>query len=163
MTNFFWGEGMGGGGEGPLRRTPFRGTPKNSLVFVPSPAPIFTRQPENSKRAHLQGPGASNTNKSTRKKRKKSENGTGEGNKRENWASHPSGAHFSEVWAPPLRAPTPSGHPSATPSGPHSSCPNPSFFFEGRGRRRVTNFWGGDEGGTGSGGEEGGGQIGWCR
>ena len=59
----------------------------------------FTRQPENSKRAHFRAPGASNTTKIPRKdpqrERRKSENGAREGEKKS-----------AKFWAPTLRAPT---------------------------------------------------------
>ena len=58
----------------------------------------FTRQPENSKRAHM------STREDTQRGKKRTNFAVGEGKKkkREIWASHPSGPHF---WAPPFGPP----------------------------------------------------------
>ena len=84
-----------------------------------------TRQPENSKRAHLSVPALQTPpefhEKTTRERRKNEISGGREQKKRDFGPPNPSGpqpfgSHFFWVWAPPLRAPTPPGpHPSGPP------------------------------------------------
>ena len=87
----------------------------------------FTRQPENSKRAHLRVPALQTPpnfhEKTPREREKKSENGSGRGKKKS-----------AKCWAPPPSGPPPF-EPSrcgAHPSGTHPSSPNPwspNFFL----------------------------------
>ena len=71
----------------------------------------FTRQPENSKRAHLRAPASSKHHQKTTRRHtvrdKKSK--TGGGRRKESakfWAPHPSGPNFFWVWAPHFGAMT---------------------------------------------------------
>ena len=100
----------------------------------------FTRQPENSKRAHLWVPAFKNITKiqreDTQERGKKTENGCGRGKKKRAkcWASHPSGPTLrGPPFGATLRGP-PFGCPPLLGSGPPPfgfppfGAPRPCFF-----------------------------------
>ena len=94
----------------------------------------FTRQPENSKRAHLSVPALQTPPKFHEKRpteRRKNEiSGGREQKKREILGPHPFGP-------PPLRAPTP---PGPHPSGPHPSGPPPKTKLAKCGQQKLAKF-----------------------
>ena len=99
----------------PCSGPPCAGPPKMSRFF-PFPATVwalglcrqgFTRQPENSKRAHLRLQKHHQNSTRRHPEYKKSENGGGRGKKERNFGppklrAHPSGPDFFWVWAPPF-------------------------------------------------------------
>ena len=125
----------------PLRRLPFRQTAQIFALFFPSPATRqgFTRQHENSKRAHSRVPALQTPPKfhdRTPRKEERTKMGAGEGKKKAKfWASHPSKPHLSGPHSFALQASGPHppslppnfGGPKAPPLGPHPLGGGPTF------------------------------------